>query len=171
MLLKKNAFLFNFLILLGFTISYIADSLASKQENSYTLENSIIHTREESSVANILNDANDDAFSVGGVNNDTETTSYHNAKIIALNKITSKSQELSFKIGEAKYFGNIEIKIHKCIKNHNPYTPYSGILLTVIENKTDEDPITIFQGWMISSNISISTLEHPIYEIFAKDCF
>jgi len=87
-----------------------------------------------------------------------------------LNKITAKSQELVFKLGEAKYFGNIEIKIHKCLKNHNPYSPYSAILLTVVESKTDEDPMAVFQGWLVSSNASISTLEHPIYEIFAKDC-
>jgi hypothetical protein len=39
-----------------------------------------------------------------------------------------------------------------------------------MENKTEEDPIMVFQGWMISSNIGISTLEHPVYEVFIKEC-
>jgi hypothetical protein len=111
-----------------------------------------------------------DIFSVTKAENDSSISYCQTAKIIALNKITAKSEELIFKLGEAKYFGNIEIKIHKCLKNHNPYSPYSTILLTATENKTDEDPAIIFQGWMVSSNAAISTMQHPIYEIFAKDC-
>lgn len=100
----------------------------------------------------------------------SKTIEHKKAKIIALNKITAKSQEMILNVGEAKYFGNIEIKLQKCLKIPNPYKPDNKILLTVIENKTDEDPTVIFQGWMMSSNISISTFEHPVYEIFAKDC-
>lgn len=92
------------------------------------------------------------------------------AQIIALNKITAKSQEIKLNKGESKYFGNIEIKVHKCIKNPDPYEPDNKILLTITEYKIDEDPAIIFQGWLFSSNLSISTLEHPVYEIFAKNC-
>lgn len=95
---------------------------------------------------------------------------FNTAKLIALNKITAKSKELILKIGEAKYFGNIEIKVHKCLKSLDLYLPDNKILFTVIENKIDEDPLLVFQGWMMSSNISVSSFEHPIYEIFARDC-
>ena len=91
--------------------------------------------------------------------------------MIAVNKITAQSKEVILKVGEAKYFGNIEIKVHKCYKDLNPYNPDNKILLTIVEEKVDEEPATLFQGWMMSSNISISTFEHPVYEIFAKDCF
>lgn len=96
---------------------------------------------------------------------------YNNARIIALNKITAKSNEIVIKVGHNCYFGNIEVKVHKCFKNIDPYSPDSKILLTVTENKADEEPIKIFQGWLYSSSISFSTFEHPIYEIFANDCF
>ncbi|WP_375319513.1 DUF2155 domain-containing protein [Candidatus Tisiphia endosymbiont of Oplodontha viridula] len=92
------------------------------------------------------------------------------AKIIALNKITATSKEMLLKPNEPQYFGNIQIKLHKCIKNLDPYNGDNYMLLTIIEHKIDEDPMLIFQGWLISSSISVSTFEHPIYEIFAKDC-
>lgn len=92
------------------------------------------------------------------------------AVIIALNKVTAKSQELTLRVGEPQYFGNIEIKIHQCLKALDPYQPDNQILLTVSENNLDQDATVIFQGWLISSSISASTLEHPVYEIFAKDC-
>lgn len=91
-------------------------------------------------------------------------------KIIALNKITATSKELVLKTGEPEYFGNIKITLHKCAKNLDPYAEDNYLLLTITEHKIDEDPILLFQGWMISSSISLSTFEHPIYEIFAKEC-
>lgn len=102
-------------------------------------------------------------------NSEVTLKNYNKAKIIALNKITAKSKEMTLAIGEVQYFGNIEVKIHRCIKNLDPYAPDDKVLLTIMENKTEEDPIMVFQGWMIS-NIGISTLEHPVYEVFIKEC-
>jgi len=109
----------------------------------------------------------------GDVNNTTpvELKSCIQGKIIALNKITATSKELVLKTGESEYFGNIKITLHKCVKNVDPYIEDNYILLTVTEHKIDEDPILIFQGWLISSSVSLSTFEHPIYEIFAKECY
>ena len=105
------------------------------------------------------------------INDGSEFKNYTNGKIIALNKITATSEKINFKVGEEKYFGNIKIKLHKCIKNLDPYNEDNYLLVTITEYKIDEDPNLLFQGWLISSSISLSTFEHPIYEIFAKDCF
>ncbi|AFB21227.1 DUF2155 domain-containing protein [Rickettsia canadensis] len=105
------------------------------------------------------------------INNSSEFKNYANGKIIVLNKITATSKEMNFTVGEEQYFGNIKIKLHKCIKNLDPYNEDNYLLMTITEYKIDEDPNLLFQGWMTSSSISLSTFEHPIYEIFAKDCF
>ncbi|MFV9850732.1 MAG: DUF2155 domain-containing protein [Rickettsia aeschlimannii] len=105
------------------------------------------------------------------IKDSSEFKNYTNGKIIALNNITATSEEIDFKVGEEKYFGNIKIKLHKCIKKLDPYNEDNYLLMTITEYKIDEDPNLLFQGWMISSSISLSTFEHPIYEIFAKDCF
>ncbi len=96
---------------------------------------------------------------------------YHNvAKVVVLNKITARSKELSINVGQKAYFGNIEITVHKCFSNGDLYLPSHKILVSVVENKIDEDPQNIFSGWLISSNIPVSTLQNPSYEIIALEC-
>lgn len=98
--------------------------------------------------------------------------SYHKfAKIVAINKITARSKQLSIKIGQSAYFGNIEILAEKCWNNGDVYSPSSKILVKVLENKIDEDPKHIFHGWLISSNIPVSGLQDPSYELIAIDCY
>lgn len=92
------------------------------------------------------------------------------AKVVALNKITATSQELLLKLNEPQYFGNIQITLHKCLANPDPYNEDAYMLVTINEHKIDEDPTLIFQGWLLSSSLSLSTLEHPVYELFAKEC-
>lgn len=93
-----------------------------------------------------------------------------NAKIIILNKITAKSEAVEFKLGAAKSFGNISIEVHKCAKNTDPLKSSNLILITVFDNKIDNDKLLVFHGWMDSLNLSISTLEHPVYEVIPMDC-
>ena len=93
------------------------------------------------------------------------------AEIVALNKVTSKSEKISVKIGESSFFGNIEITLFKCYKSSDLYNPIDKILLKVDEHRVDSDPETIFQGWLFSSNQSISGLNHPVYEIMALKCY
>lgn len=95
---------------------------------------------------------------------------YDSAKIIALNKITANSQEITLKIGKVSYFHNAEIKLNKCWKSSDQYMPNNQILLTVTESKADEDPKSIFHGWLISSQPALASLEHPVYEIMAVEC-
>lgn len=91
--------------------------------------------------------------------------------VIAINKITAKSEEIILNVNESKYFGNVAIKLNRCIQVSDPYALDDKMLLTITEYKADEDSKVIFHGWMLSSSISISTLEHSVYEVFSKKCF
>lgn len=95
---------------------------------------------------------------------------YDSAKVIALNKITANSKEIILKVGKVSYFHNAEIKLNKCWKSPDQYMPNNQILLDVVENKADEDARSIFHGWLISSQPSLATLEHPVYQIMAVEC-
>lgn len=92
------------------------------------------------------------------------------AKIVVLNKITAKSQEVKLALGEVKFFGNLSIEIHKCIKNTSLYNNYSLMLMSIFDNKLDDDKLLVFHGWIVSQYPSLSTLEHPVYEVIGKDC-
>ena len=91
-------------------------------------------------------------------------------KLIILNKITTKSTEHILKIGEVKFFGNLSIELHKCIKATDPYNANNWMLLTIFDNKIKEENLSVFHGWVLSSNPSLSTLEHPVYEVIPLDC-
>lgn len=102
------------------------------------------------------------------VNHGIESTNF--AEVVVINKITTKSEKVLLKIGDLKYLGNISVEIHKCVKDTNPYKPNNSILLTIFDNKIDDDRIKIFHGWMMSNNLSVSTLEHPVYEVIPVSC-
>lgn len=92
------------------------------------------------------------------------------AEIVALNKVTSKSEKFAIKIGEKAFFGNLEIVPHKCIKSRDLYNPIDKILIKIDEYKIDSDPENIFQGWILSATPSVSGLNHPVYEVIAIEC-
>jgi hypothetical protein len=62
------------------------------------------------------------------------------------------------------------VEVHKCAKNINPLKPTNLMLIKVFDHKTDGNKSLVFDGWMDSSNLSISALEHPVYEIMPRDC-
>lgn len=92
------------------------------------------------------------------------------AKIVITNKITTKRQIETFKVGDVKFFGNLSIEINKCINDPNLRDPNNMMLLTIFDNKIDDDKLSVFHGWMISNNLSLSTLEHPVYEVIPIEC-
>ena len=62
-------------------------------------------------------------------------------KLIILNKITTKSTEHILKIGQVKFFGNLSVKLHKCVKGTDPYNANNWMLLTIFDNKVESDKL------------------------------
>ena len=92
------------------------------------------------------------------------------AKLAALNKVTAKSEKISIQVGESTFFGNIKISALKCIKSSELYNPTDKILVKVEEHRIDGDPEVLFHGWLFQNNLSISGLEHAVYELIAVGC-
>lgn len=92
------------------------------------------------------------------------------ARLIILNKITAKSEILEFKSGEPRFFGNVSVEVGRCALGQDAIKPSSLIFITVIDHKLESDAQTIFKGWMDSANLSISTLEHPVYDVLPIEC-
>lgn len=96
------------------------------------------------------------------------------AELVILNKITAKSVRKLFNLDELYNFGNLSFQIDRCVKNTDLFNANNLALLSVYDQKpTQEKPLEkslIFYGWLISSNLSISNIEHPVYEIMVMDC-
>ncbi len=104
-----------------------------------------------------------------------------------LNKVTGKTSELEIEVGKEMNFGKLIIKVKKCWKSPADQRPENKILLEIEKASSNQNLLaedikietdqkinklgkTIFYGWMFSSSPSISSLEHPIYDITAIEC-
>lgn len=90
--------------------------------------------------------------------------------IQALNKITGKSYEYKIKINDSQNFERLIITPLYCWKSSPSEIPENKVLLKVVENKINKGQEEIFYGWMFSSSPSISTLEHPMYDVKIVNC-
>jgi hypothetical protein len=96
------------------------------------------------------------------------------AQLQGLNKINAKVSILETKIGEPIKFGNLIIIAHKCWQAPINQRPDSKILVEIFEVKHNAYGSDIkdrtFYGWLIASDLGVSALEHPIYDISALSC-
>lgn len=91
--------------------------------------------------------------------------------IMALNKITAKSYKFTINVGDKKEFGRIVIEPLFCWKSLPEDLPENKVLLKIKENIVNSDQQKeLFYGWMFSANSSISSLEHPMYDVRIVDC-
>lgn len=99
---------------------------------------------------------------------------YNVATLQGLNKITAVTSKIDAKIGEKTSFGQLTIIVRKCWQAPLEQKPESKILMEVFEDQNDAsgNPLhkRIFYGWMFSSSPSVSSFDHPIYDITAINC-
>ncbi len=88
-----------------------------------------------------------------------------------LDKVTARISTFGGRVGKTIRFRSLEIVIRRCQRNRPDSPPERGAFLEIYEN----DPATgkrtrIFSGWMFASNPALNGLEHPIYDVWLKDC-
>lgn len=90
------------------------------------------------------------------------------AKIIVMNKITAIPREFMIDVGSTINYGKAVIEVHKCgrIKDSDD----NFILVSLNENLSGNDSKLIFRGWIFSRSLSLSAVEHPIYQLIAVGC-
>jgi len=87
-----------------------------------------------------------------------------------LDKVTSRVETIEIKVGEIVEFGSLQIKIFMCKKRPPEEVPEDFVLLRIYDEISPENLEIVFQGWMISSSPAIAPFEHPIYDVWVKDC-
>lgn len=87
-----------------------------------------------------------------------------------INKITATVSSFNLKKNAKTNFGNLEIQLIKCWKAPPEQEPENKALLRIWEQIPNEEKKEIFFGWMFSSSLALSSLEHPVYDIAVKEC-
>lgn len=97
-------------------------------------------------------------------------TPMEKAKLQGLDKITARVSTIEAAVGQPVAFGTLEITVRACDKRPPEEPPESAAYLEVVEHGVNEEPKTVFSGWMFASSPAVSALEHPVYDIWVLDC-
>ena len=98
------------------------------------------------------------------------------ATIGLLNKRNNLSQDLVMKPGESRRFGNVVVKLSSCERTlpwENPKETGAFVQVYVEERVSADAPLawrTVFSGWLFKESPSLNVVEHPVYDVWVKDC-
>ena len=116
----------------------------------------------------ILNNVESQSSESNQKNSDLNDDNVKTAEISILNKITTNVDTLKLTLKENFLYQELKIYLIDCYLS-GPYEKSEiGIYLNIHHKDSKEK---IFNGWMLKSLPSISSMEHPIYDIWVEDCF
>ncbi|MEM7046216.1 MAG: DUF2155 domain-containing protein [Pseudomonadota bacterium] len=90
-----------------------------------------------------------------------------------LDKSTAKTSQVTVPVGKMTQFRSIRIKVHACRTKQDILPageqPENAAFLEVLDETSGGIRI-IFSGWMFTLSPSLSSLEHPIYDVWLNRC-
>ncbi len=98
------------------------------------------------------------------------------ATIGLLNKRNNLTQILVMKSGEARRVGNVVVRVATCERSlpwEDPPETGAFVQVYVEERAKVNDPLawhTVFSGWLFKNSPSLNVVEHPVYDVWVKDC-
>lgn len=93
-----------------------------------------------------------------------------------LNKRNNLTQDVVLKAGESKRIGNVVVKLATCEKTlpwERPPELGAFVQLFVEERAKPSDPLAwrkVFSGWLFKNSPAVNVVEHPVYDVWVKDC-
>jgi len=88
-----------------------------------------------------------------------------------LDKVTARVTVIEADIGKPVKFGSLEIVVRRCQRSRPDQKLERAAFLEI--DHTDPGTANkkrIFTGWMFWSIPALSALEHPVYDVWVKDC-
>ena len=94
------------------------------------------------------------------------------AVIGLLNKRNNVSQDISLKPGEAREIGPVIIRLSACERTAPWELPQeTGAFVQVdIQERGQGQHRRVFSGWLFRESPSLNVVEHPVYDVWVKDC-
>jgi hypothetical protein len=92
------------------------------------------------------------------------------AVLQGLDKITARISRIEAPIGTPVRFGTLEILAKRCEKRPPEEPPEVTAYLDIREHRAGEAAVDLFSGWMFASSPAVSSLEHPVYDVWVTDC-
>ena len=87
--------------------------------------------------------------------------------ISILNKITANVLKVKLHLKENYFHDELRIYPIYCKINDPDERPEVSVYLNIYDKKNNDK---LFAGWMLKTLPSVSSLEHPLYDIWVNDC-
>lgn len=93
-----------------------------------------------------------------------------------LNKRNDLVTEIKLKTGESRRVGNVVVKLATCERTlpwERPVETGAFVQVFVEERAKSDEPLTwhkVFSGWLFKNSPSLNAVEHPVYDVWVKDC-
>lgn len=89
-----------------------------------------------------------------------------------LNKRNNVTEDIEIKPGEERTIGPVLIRLSACERTAPWELPQEvGAFVQVdIREADNTDPVRVFSGWLFRESPSLNVVEHPIYDVWVKDC-
>ena len=95
---------------------------------------------------------------------------YPRVKLQSLDKITARTMTFEAKVGDTVKFGPLFIKVQACREAPPVEQPESAAFMQIWEITPEDKSEWIFSGWMFASSPGLSSMDHPIYDVWVLDC-
>ena len=95
------------------------------------------------------------------------------ATIGLLNKRNNVSQELEMSPGDSRRVGDVIVRLRSCERTapwELPQETGAFVQVLVADRSGENQFRRIFSGWLFKNSPSLNVVEHPIYDVFVKDC-
>ncbi|MDP2697033.1 DUF2155 domain-containing protein [Thalassospira sp.] len=93
------------------------------------------------------------------------------AQLQGLDKITARISTFTVPVGQSAQFGTLSITVDACFRTPPEERPESASFLEIVDTRlSDGESQSVFSGWMFASSPGLSALEHPVYDVWVKEC-
>lgn len=92
------------------------------------------------------------------------------AEFSGLDKITGRITTFDVYINETVQFGALQVTPKVCYSRTDNEAPRTDSFVEVDEITLDRKIRRIFNGWMFADSPGLNAVEHPVYDIWLKDC-
>lgn len=96
------------------------------------------------------------------------------ATIGLLNKRNNIARDLTMKPGETRRIGDVIVALKACERTAPWEMPQeTGAFVQVFVQQSGSDQAAfgrVFSGWLFRESPSLNVVEHPIYDVWVKDC-
>lgn len=92
------------------------------------------------------------------------------AEFSGLDKITGRITSFDVYINETVQFGALQVTPKVCYTRSDNEAPRTDSFVQVDEITLDRKIRRIFSGWMFADSPGLNAVDHPVYDIWLKNC-